>query len=440
METDGPSDDSTDGSPKLVMKNTFLNVDRGHGRSRVLQRSASAPDRCFHGSGDLALAVPRGEGELASTSGDPSRLLVVQEPPADISSGAQEDSAAMEGALALEATTQASIPKNVGKGSHSEAWSAASTQLTHGEQRSRLQQPEGKEHTQQRRKGPARIQHPASAQKVQVSQSASTQQPHEENTRTRQVHRQPKDSSTENKLHHSTRAESARGTPFAALEVGEQLPTATNTLQHEHGRYPLRAASSTEIIRQRVVVPASSPAAAGASAVSVGPAVTDDVPNCGNRAKQKATDARVVSSATNKGKTSSILTPKGVGKVSPHVNRDMASYSKGQAAATENELQIPTGTRPQLAVAPTAPAVETRRRLADEKLRLHESKRCTPCAYFRVKADGCRQGEACEFCHICTLRDLRIRKALVKRESRNPGEFRQETISRMPDPPGERIK
>jgi hypothetical protein len=45
-----------------------------------------------------------------------------------------------------------------------------------------------------------------------------------------------------------------------------------------------------------------------------------------------------------------------------------------------------------------------------EKEELHQRGECTPCAYFAIKADGCRWGSECSFCHLCSADDLRLRK------------------------------
>eukprot|EP00929_Paragymnodinium_shiwhaense_P017880 TRINITY_DN12770_c0_g3_i1.p1 TRINITY_DN12770_c0_g3~~TRINITY_DN12770_c0_g3_i1.p1 ORF type:complete len:205 (-),score=39.71 TRINITY_DN12770_c0_g3_i1:607-1164(-) len=42
-----------------------------------------------------------------------------------------------------------------------------------------------------------------------------------------------------------------------------------------------------------------------------------------------------------------------------------------------------------------------------KKLRLHSERQCRPCAFFAYKADGCRQGDACEYCHLCTRTEIR---------------------------------
>eukprot|EP00929_Paragymnodinium_shiwhaense_P022584 TRINITY_DN14390_c0_g1_i1.p1 TRINITY_DN14390_c0_g1~~TRINITY_DN14390_c0_g1_i1.p1 ORF type:complete len:218 (-),score=18.05 TRINITY_DN14390_c0_g1_i1:576-1157(-) len=42
-----------------------------------------------------------------------------------------------------------------------------------------------------------------------------------------------------------------------------------------------------------------------------------------------------------------------------------------------------------------------------KKLKLHSEKQCRPCAFFAYKADGCRQGDACDYCHLCTRTEIR---------------------------------
>lgn len=53
-----------------------------------------------------------------------------------------------------------------------------------------------------------------------------------------------------------------------------------------------------------------------------------------------------------------------------------------------------------------------------EKFLAHENKTCRPCAYFYLKDDGCRQGDDCEYCHLCSLEEIRSKKRSVKREAR----------------------
>merc|ERR1712232_1180191 len=52
------------------------------------------------------------------------------------------------------------------------------------------------------------------------------------------------------------------------------------------------------------------------------------------------------------------------------------------------------------------------KRRAQQKALLHAHKQCKPCAYFAYKADGCRNGEDCEHCHLCTRPQIRRRKRL----------------------------
>eukprot|EP00930_Biecheleria_cincta_P047295 TRINITY_DN32758_c0_g1_i1.p1 TRINITY_DN32758_c0_g1~~TRINITY_DN32758_c0_g1_i1.p1 ORF type:complete len:218 (+),score=44.20 TRINITY_DN32758_c0_g1_i1:69-722(+) len=53
-----------------------------------------------------------------------------------------------------------------------------------------------------------------------------------------------------------------------------------------------------------------------------------------------------------------------------------------------------------------------------EKILVHENRTCRPCSYFHLKKDGCRQGEDCEYCHFCSLDDVKSKKRMVKREVR----------------------
>jgi hypothetical protein len=56
---------------------------------------------------------------------------------------------------------------------------------------------------------------------------------------------------------------------------------------------------------------------------------------------------------------------------------------------------------------------------------MHQRGHCSPCAYFYAKADGCRLGSECKFCHLCSpdeiknrkkqrAKELKARKAAVK--------------------------
>eukprot|EP00931_Biecheleriopsis_adriatica_P080085 TRINITY_DN53445_c0_g1_i1.p1 TRINITY_DN53445_c0_g1~~TRINITY_DN53445_c0_g1_i1.p1 ORF type:complete len:203 (-),score=46.29 TRINITY_DN53445_c0_g1_i1:39-569(-) len=40
----------------------------------------------------------------------------------------------------------------------------------------------------------------------------------------------------------------------------------------------------------------------------------------------------------------------------------------------------------------------------------HAAGTCKPCNYFAFREDGCRKGDTCEFCHLCTSDDIQKRK------------------------------
>merc|ERR1719356_647273 len=60
-----------------------------------------------------------------------------------------------------------------------------------------------------------------------------------------------------------------------------------------------------------------------------------------------------------------------------------------------------------------------------EKMMKHNRKQCTPCTYFTFRDDGCRLGDDCEFCHLCTKQECRKREKqrarAVKRAQRDSG-------------------
>eukprot|EP00440_Ansanella_granifera_P076364 gb/GFBE01082871.1/.p1 GENE.gb/GFBE01082871.1/~~gb/GFBE01082871.1/.p1 ORF type:complete len:166 (+),score=38.76 gb/GFBE01082871.1/:1-498(+) len=51
-------------------------------------------------------------------------------------------------------------------------------------------------------------------------------------------------------------------------------------------------------------------------------------------------------------------------------------------------------------------------------LMAHRLGTCRPCGYIYFKTDGCRKGDACEFCHYCTEEDVKERKRSYKRQCR----------------------
>ncbi|CAJ1427092.1 unnamed protein product [Effrenium voratum] len=38
----------------------------------------------------------------------------------------------------------------------------------------------------------------------------------------------------------------------------------------------------------------------------------------------------------------------------------------------------------------------------EDKQVAHLAGRCRPCGYFQIKGDGCRRGDDCIYCHLCT--------------------------------------
>mmetsp|Transcript_9240 Transcript_9240/g.14697 ORF Transcript_9240/g.14697 Transcript_9240/m.14697 type:complete len:189 (+) Transcript_9240:115-681(+) len=56
--------------------------------------------------------------------------------------------------------------------------------------------------------------------------------------------------------------------------------------------------------------------------------------------------------------------------------------------------------------------------LLEEKLLAHRLGKCKPCGYHYFKVDGCRQGDDCEFCHLCSLDEVKERKRSGKRQVR----------------------
>lgn len=48
----------------------------------------------------------------------------------------------------------------------------------------------------------------------------------------------------------------------------------------------------------------------------------------------------------------------------------------------------------------------------------HREGRCFPCLFFTRKGDGCRQGDSCTHCHICTIGEARRRRNRISLEMR----------------------
>jgi hypothetical protein len=53
----------------------------------------------------------------------------------------------------------------------------------------------------------------------------------------------------------------------------------------------------------------------------------------------------------------------------------------------------------------------------EEKEMRHRLGTCTPCNFHAFKKDGCRLGDACPFCHLCTASEAKARKKIMKQEA-----------------------
>ncbi|CAE8628658.1 unnamed protein product [Polarella glacialis] len=53
-----------------------------------------------------------------------------------------------------------------------------------------------------------------------------------------------------------------------------------------------------------------------------------------------------------------------------------------------------------------------------QKLQAHQSGQCRPCSFHNARADSCRLGDDCQFCHLCTYEDLMQKKNASKHDRR----------------------
>jgi len=61
----------------------------------------------------------------------------------------------------------------------------------------------------------------------------------------------------------------------------------------------------------------------------------------------------------------------------------------------------------------------------------HARGECRPCAYFRHKADGCRQGDDCPFCHLCDHDAIKRLKKAKRQRMRAQDRIRKGSVSSM---------
>eukprot|EP00931_Biecheleriopsis_adriatica_P078999 TRINITY_DN52415_c0_g1_i1.p1 TRINITY_DN52415_c0_g1~~TRINITY_DN52415_c0_g1_i1.p1 ORF type:complete len:170 (+),score=47.81 TRINITY_DN52415_c0_g1_i1:91-600(+) len=84
-----------------------------------------------------------------------------------------------------------------------------------------------------------------------------------------------------------------------------------------------------------------------------------------------------------------------------------ASSTSASGAATP---KVCTTARTSGAATPTS---------MEDKIAEHRLGTCKPCGYLYFKADGCRMGDACEFCHLCTEEDAKEKKRSCKKQARS---------------------
>mmetsp|Transcript_5348 Transcript_5348/g.12279 ORF Transcript_5348/g.12279 Transcript_5348/m.12279 type:complete len:181 (+) Transcript_5348:26-568(+) len=82
-----------------------------------------------------------------------------------------------------------------------------------------------------------------------------------------------------------------------------------------------------------------------------------------------------------------------------------------------------------------AASSQARQTPAEDQAILHLNGQCTPCLFFTRKADGCRKGDACEHCHLCTAEEARKRRNRMVLEARKAQKKRSApvTVQRLPD-------
>jgi hypothetical protein len=71
--------------------------------------------------------------------------------------------------------------------------------------------------------------------------------------------------------------------------------------------------------------------------------------------------------------------------------------------------------------------------MSQSDLELHKARKeadhmngvCVPCSFHTSRADGCRHGDACPFCHLCTCQEARLRKKQLKKHGARVAAARQ---------------
>mmetsp|Transcript_49951 Transcript_49951/g.119181 ORF Transcript_49951/g.119181 Transcript_49951/m.119181 type:complete len:199 (+) Transcript_49951:76-672(+) len=93
-------------------------------------------------------------------------------------------------------------------------------------------------------------------------------------------------------------------------------------------------------------------------------------------------------------------------------SRSWHEVTFGELAQAETEVTVSSSECEQISFPPSD---------AEEGLsmvELHYRGRCVPCLFFTRKSDGCRKGDACEHCHLCTKQEAKTRRNRIQLETR----------------------
>lgn len=95
------------------------------------------------------------------------------------------------------------------------------------------------------------------------------------------------------------------------------------------------------------------------------------------------------------------------------MRHEVAALAAGAAAVAAGALpaaQAPLGDGDDDSEAPPLSTNDDGGPTAVELMAAHAAGKCTPCNYYWYKADGCRQGDDCKFCHLCPKGEIKRRK------------------------------
>ncbi|CAE8582498.1 unnamed protein product, partial [Polarella glacialis] len=105
-----------------------------------------------------------------------------------------------------------------------------------------------------------------------------------------------------------------------------------------------------------------------------------------------------------------------------HLASDEVEGALRRSSSSPAMLKTPWVEEPTCQAAEEWPVIEgtslVKSCLLEEKLLAHRLGKCKPCGNHYFKVDGCRQGDDCEFCHFCSLDNVKDRKHSDKRQAR----------------------